>query len=210
MSRFNLLDEPWISVIVDDCGTTKEVSLKDLFQNAHHYKELAGDMKTQDFAVLRVLLAVLHTVFSRFDADGHVYEWLEVDERYQQLEPVDIGDIDDYEEALFDTWVTLWKRQQFPEIVCEYLEKWRDRFYLFDEEYPFFQVRREDIAGDKINNKEATTVSAKQINRTISESGNKVSLFSPKVESEKENLKTSEIARWLITYQGYTGTFEKV
>ena len=64
MSRFNLLDEPWISVVYDGKGSTKDVSLQDLFTNAHQYKELAGDTKTQDFAVLRVLLAVLHTVLS--------------------------------------------------------------------------------------------------------------------------------------------------
>lgn len=50
MSRFNLLDEPWISVVYDEKGTTKEVSLQELFINAHQYKDLAGDTKTQDFA----------------------------------------------------------------------------------------------------------------------------------------------------------------
>ena len=33
MSRFNLLDEPWISVIYDEKGSTKDVSLQDLFTN---------------------------------------------------------------------------------------------------------------------------------------------------------------------------------
>ena len=68
MGKFNLLDESWLSVVLDETGTTKEVSLREVFKNAHLYKDLAGDTKTQDFAVLRVLLAVLHTVFSRFDA----------------------------------------------------------------------------------------------------------------------------------------------
>ena len=101
MSRFNLLDEPWISVVYDEKGTTKEVSLQELFINAHQYKDLAGDTKTQDFAVLRVLLAVLHTVFSRFDADGNVYEYLAVDERFKQIEPVEESDIADYKDGLF-------------------------------------------------------------------------------------------------------------
>lgn len=99
MSRFNLLDEAWISVVYDERGSTKEVSLNDLFQNAHHYLDLAGDTKTQDFAVLRVLLAVLHTVFSRFDADGNPYDYLEIDDRFRQLEAVDEDDIEKYEEG---------------------------------------------------------------------------------------------------------------
>ena len=209
MSRFNLLDEPWIAVVYDDKGHTKEISLLDLFQNAHCYKELAGDTKTQDFAVLRVLLAILHTVFSRFDADGEVYEWLEVDERFRQLESVDESDLEEYENALFETWLALWQAGQFPEIVTQYLEKWRDRFYLFDEAYPFFQVRKEDIAADKIVQSKATAVSGKNINRTISESNNKTALFSPRSEKNKELLNGQEIVRWLLTFQGYTGVGDK-
>ena len=168
MSRFNLLDEPWISVVYDEKGTTKEVSLQELFINAHQYKDLAGDTKTQDFAVLRVLLAVLHTVFSRFDADGNVYEYLAVDERFKQIEPVEESNIADYQDDLYDTWIALWESGKFPDIVNHYLEKWRDRFYLFDEEYPFFQVRKEDIAADRISKAKASSISGKNINRTIS------------------------------------------
>lgn len=209
MGKFNLLDEPWVSVVYDDRGATKEVSLLDLFQNAHNYKDLAGDTKTQDFAILRVLLAVLHTVFSRFDADGQVYDFLEVDDRFRQLETVDEDDLNDYEDALYETWVNLWNQGQFPEIVSQYLEKWRDRFYLLDEEYPFFQVRKEDISEEKINKLKAGSVSGKFINRTISESGNKESLFAPRSSQQKELLNFGEVARWLLAFQGYTGTGDK-
>ena len=210
MSRFNLLDEPWISVVYDEKGTTKEVSLQELFINAHQYKDLAGDTKTQDFAVLRVLLAVLHTVFSRFDADGNVYEYLAVDERFKQIESVEESDIADYQDDLYDTWIDLWESGKFPDIVNHYLEKWRDRFYLFDEEYPFFQVRKEDIAADRISKAKASSISGKNINRTISESGNKLALFSPKNSKNKEQLTPSELTRWLLTFQGYSGLSDKV
>ena len=210
MSRFNLLDEPWISVVYDEKGTTKEVSLQELFINAHQYKDLAGDTKTQDFAVLRVLLAVLHTVFSRFDADGNVYEYLAVDERFKQIEPVEESDIADYQDDLYDTWKDLWESGKFPDIVSHYLEKWRDRFYLFDKEYPFFQVRKEDIVADKISKAKASSISGKNINRTISESENKLALFSPKNGKNKEQLTASEVTRWLLTFQGYSGLSDKV
>ena len=55
MSRFNLLEEPWIPVMADDMGSTEEVSLIELFLNAHKYKQLAGEMQMQNFAILRLL-----------------------------------------------------------------------------------------------------------------------------------------------------------
>lgn len=212
MSRFNLLDEPWIGVIVDDKGRTEEVGLKELFEKAHLYKDLAGDTKTQDFVILRLLLAVVHTVFSRFDSEGQVYEGIYLDENFRQLEKVDESDADTYEDALVDTWADLWERGSFPEIVGKYLEKWRDRFYLYDENYPFFQVRKEDI--EKVIDLKTTkgTIWGKNIDRKLSESANKEVLFSYKNSSNnnKEILSDQEIARWLLSYQAYSGTGEKV
>ena len=98
MSRFNLIDEPWISVVINYKGTTKLVGLKEFFENAHTYIALAGDMPTQDFAVMRFILAILHTVFSRYDAQGNAYEVVTLNDRMQQLEEVDQGDYEDYEE----------------------------------------------------------------------------------------------------------------
>lgn len=217
MSKFNLLEEPWISVIIDEKGNSQEVSLKTLLKNAHLYKDLAGDTKTQDFAILRVLLAVLHTIFSRFNANGEVHEvdgeaLFELDERYKPQEAVDEAYISHYEDALYQTWFELWEKKHFPNIVTEYLEKWHDRFYLFDDKYPFFQVVKEDILPEKINSAEPTKFFGKNLNRKISESSNKTALFSPKYEksSNKEMLSSAEIARWLLTLHGYTGLADKV
>lgn len=211
MRKFNLLDEPWISVVINVRGDVKEVSLKDVFRNAHLYLDLAGDTKTQDFAVIRVILAVMHTVFSRFNAKGEKYDYFELDERFRQIEKIDDADLEDYSNDLYKTWLELWEDKKFPEVICEYLEKWRDRFYLFDDEYPFMQVRKGDISNGKINKKYASKTSGKNINRLISESENKIALFSPKYSSNnnKEKLTESEIARWLITFQGYAGLSDK-
>ena len=149
MSRFNLIDEPWISVVIDYKGTTKLVGLKEFFENAHTYIALAGDMPTQDFAVMRFILAILHTVFSRYDAQGNAYETVTLNDRMQQLEEVDQGDYEDYEDALLDTWKDLWKAGKFPDIVLKYLDAWHDRFYLYDDKYPFYQVTKEIIS--KVN-----------------------------------------------------------
>ena len=205
MPRYNLLDEKWIQVASKD--NVEKVSIKELFAGAAKYKELAGDMKTQDFAVMRVMLAILHTVFSRFDSNGDPYEFFEVDkESFLQIGELEENYLDDYEDALYQTWIDIWNAKEFPKVVYEYLEKWRERFFLYDDKYPFFQVTKEVIEKDA---SKTENFFGKNINRLISESNNKTALFSPKNEGGKEYLKDDEVARWLITFQGYSGSFHE-
>ena len=205
MPRYNLLDEKWIQVASKD--TVEKVSIKELFADAAKYKELAGDMKTQDFAVMRVMLAILHTVFSRFDSNGDPYEFFEVDKKsFLQIGELEENDLEDYEDALYQTWIDIWNAKEFPKVVYEYLEKWRERFFLYDDKYPFFQVTKEVIEKDAAGGGEFY---GKNINRLVSESNNKQAYFSPKDESYKEYIVDDELARWLITLQGYIGTSDK-
>lgn len=205
MPRYNLLDEKWIQVASKD--TVEKVSIKELFAGAAKYKELAGDMKTQDFAVMRVMLAILHTVFSRFDSNGEPYEFFEVDEEsFLQIGELEENDLEDYEDALYQTWIDIWNAKEFPKVVYEYLEKWRERFFLYDDKYPFFQVTKEVIEKDAAGGGEFY---GKNINRLVSESNNKQAYFSPKDEAYKEYIADDELARWLITLQGYIGTSDK-
>lgn len=214
LGRYNLLYKNWISVIDKD-GNSKKVSLMEVFKGANNFYDLAGDTKTQDFAVMRILLAVLHTVFSRFDYNGEQYEWIKLDEKlFKQDEEVDEYDKEEYQSALRGTWFDLWKNGNFPGIVNNYLKEWEDSFYLFDDKKPFLQVVADDISPDKLNKPNPSELSGKNINRLVSESGNKIALFSPKNDkksnSYKEILKPDEIARWLITLQGYIGLSDKV
>ena len=62
--EFNLLHEPWIRVMRPD-ATVEELTLPQALTRAHEYCSLAGEMTTQDIAMLRLLLAVLHAVFTR-------------------------------------------------------------------------------------------------------------------------------------------------
>lgn len=213
MSDYNLIDEPWISVVVDYKGTTKLVGLKEFFEHAHEYIALAGDMPTQDFAVMRFLLAILHTVFSRYDAHGEAYEMIELNDRMQQIEKVDLEDEEDYEDALMETWKDLWNAKKFPEIVVKYLDAWHDRFYLFDDKYPFYQVTEDIFKEATIYNQKSVVddvgkISFKTINRLISESNEKVSIFSMK-NSDKNKLTTAQLTRWIIHYMGYSTTSDK-
>lgn len=107
MSRFNLIDEPWIPVRRKN-GRLVELGLKDVLLTA---KDLSGIEDASPLVVAslyRFLLAVL----------------------YRALEgPTDI----DQAKGLFREGLPSGKIQA-------YLEKWRDRFWLFDEKYPFGQI----------------------------------------------------------------------
>ena len=181
-TEFNLIDEPWIRVIDKSCNVT-EVSLMDAIINAHKYKALSGELPTQDVAVMRLLLAVLHTVISRYDETGE--------------ECV----LDDDEDEATERWKAFWDNGRFPEnAVRDYLEKWYDRFWLFHPERPFGQV-----AGLKVG----TDYDSPKLNGEISESGNKIRLFSSYSGTEKSLLSYSQSARWLLYLNAYDDTSSK-
>ena len=172
--EFNLLDEPWIMVMLPDF-TQKELSLTDVLLKAHEIRDLAGELPAQDTAVLRLLLAVLHTVFSRCDENGDAYEIEEPDEALRK-------------------WGALWNEGSFPETpVRRYLEEQHDRFWLFDPERPFFQVP--GIKG--------TDYAAAKLNGALSESNNKTRLFPSCAGEGKAALSYAEAARWLLFINGY-------
>lgn len=212
LGKYNLLNETWIPVIEGHTMENKKISLIEIFENAEKFKDLAGDTKTQDFAITRLLLAVLQTVFSRFDYEGNPHPGIDLDEKFRQVEDIDEDDVEEYTESLERTWKNLWESKKFPAIVREYLRIWEDRFYFLDDKYPFYQVRKEDIEEENINKENPSSVSGKNINRMISESGNKVALFSPKYDKgkNKEILKEDEALRWLLTFQSYSGLSDKV
>jgi CRISPR system Cascade subunit CasA len=56
---FDLVSRPWLPAQRLD-GTTAELSLRDVFAQAGSLRRLVGDVPTQEFALLRLLLAVLY------------------------------------------------------------------------------------------------------------------------------------------------------
>ena len=158
--EFNLLREPWVRVRTQD-GTIRTVSLTDALLHAHAYVDLAGEMPTQDAAMLRLLLAVLHTVFSRVDGNGVPAPFEEPRDALQR-------------------WGELWQLGHFPEQpIRDYLDKWQDRFWLFHPERPFWQVPEAKIG---------SPFGAKKLNGEVFESENKTSLFSACAGTGKESM----------------------
>ena len=179
--EFNLLEEPWIKVLDGECRI-HEVSLTDLFEQAHIYRDLCGELPTQDFAVLRLLLAVLHTVFSRYDIQG------------------EDRPLEDPDDAL-ERWQELWESGKFPgEVIRAYLESQRENFYLFHPERPFYQCEHA---------KAGTEYSAPKLNGNLSESSNKLRLFTDLSGKAKEEMSFAEAARWLLYVNAYDDTSAK-
>lgn len=83
--EFNLLDEKWILVRKSDC-TVDELSLTDALLKSHEYVELAGELPTQNVSILRLMLAVLHTVFSRYSPQGEPAPLYDSDDCRRSLE----------------------------------------------------------------------------------------------------------------------------
>lgn len=68
---FNLTVRPWIGVLRDD-GAQDEVSLRQLFAQADDLRRVVGDLPTQEFALLQLLLAIAH---GALDGPCDLDEW---------------------------------------------------------------------------------------------------------------------------------------
>ena len=190
--EFNLLEEPWILVIND--GTTDEVSLIDLFRYAHKYQKLAGELPTQDIAVMRLLLAVLHATFGRYDCEG-VYKPVS---KTSGANPMDA----------IDRWKSLWDRKEFPYTVIEkYLSEYEDRFWLFHPQYPFYQVA---ALAKKNENEIFGPFDISKMNSVLLEGDNKTRLFPQLTGEPKNRLTYPEAARHLLHCNAFAETFGKL
>lgn len=179
--EFNLLREPWIRVMEEDCSIS-EKSLTDVLVQAHTFQRLAGELPTQDYAILRLLLAILLTVFERVDENG--------EEAMPETE----------QEALL-RWKALWQRGSFPaEAIESYLNRYENRFWLFHPETPFYQVPAA-IKG--------TEYAAEKLIGEVSRSSNKAKLRLM-LNRRSDCASYSEAARWLVNINGFDDSSTKV
>src|SRR5699024_7379969 len=116
---FNLVTDPWIKVLKKDY-TESEVSLNELFSNSEDYLQLAGDMKSQDLALLRLLLAILLSVYTRFDADDTPYSWLDLDDKWQ-VTRTDNDGFNSQKLKLGDTSRSLYDQKTISKKVFDYV-----------------------------------------------------------------------------------------
>lgn len=184
--EFSLLQEPWI-LALDEDGQTCQLSLMQVFAQAHRLHDLAGEMAAQDAAVIRVLLAVLYAVFGWEDVNG------------QEGTPQSIGEAQ-------QRWQKLWQLGHFPMQPIEtYLNTWQEQFYLFHPVTPFMQVTVDPEAKVMVNGKplpiNPLVKSVSGFIGDLAESSNKAALFS--YRQDKDSLSYAEAARWLIHLNSY-------
>lgn len=178
---FNLLYEPWIQVL-SLTGETEELPLLGVLERAHQLRCLAGELPTQDAAVLRLLLATLYATYTRADAQGNQRP------------------IEDATEAL-NRWQSLWELGRFPiEPIKKRLCHYEDRFFLFHPDRPFYQVAGLD---------RGTDYSAAKLLGNLSESSNKVRLFPVRTGNAKQSVSYAEAARWLLYLNAFDDTSSK-
>lgn len=127
MTSFSLVTEPWLSCQAPDGGTLL-VSLHDVFDGRHPVAGLRGDSPTQDYALLRLLLAIqirAHATSLTHDASSDLdfIDWWE-----GQWAVISAGGAD--------------------ETTLAYLDRFGERFDLAHDRAPFMQVAQLHTASD--------------------------------------------------------------
>lgn len=138
MESYNLITEPWIKVLDGKTNSEHMVSIKELLQNASDYRQLAGEMHAQDLAVLRLLEAILTTVYTRVDQNDEEYEWVTLDEQMHVQSYDDEIEGSTLLQVLTKTWNALYKEGSFSEAVFDYLDKNKGLFDFFGDR-PFIK-----------------------------------------------------------------------
>jgi len=182
--EFNLLYEPWILVRTKN-NEIKEWSLLDTFKYAHEAKCLAGELATQNVAILRLLLAVLHATFVH-------------------------DNVQDSDDAI-ELWQRIWNEKHFEyEKIESYLKSYEDRFWLFHPKTPFYQVADIENAmkkfqkdkGKKVNDSPKPKSVARLIGE-LSQSDNQFRLFAGRCGKYQNFISYAEAARWLLHLNGF-------
>lgn len=90
-------------------------------------------------------------------------------------------------------WAWQWNEGAPTDRMLEYLEEWRDRFYLFGGRYPFMQV------ADLRTEKDAVS----GLEKIIADVPNGEQFFTTRHGKALANISAAEAARWLIHAQAY-------
>lgn len=166
---FNLLDEPWIPVRLSS-GAVEDVGLLALFERLGEIATLAETSPPTLVALHRLLLAVTHRAL--FQAQG---PWL--DKNRAQ-----------------------WYRDGLPaDVMRNYLEQWRERFWLFHPEYPFMQVAAlADCEETRDKTKPWTQIALDRV------SGNAPVLFDHSVDTAPTAIDAGQALRYLLGFLQFT------
>lgn len=120
---FNLIDRPWLTCSID--GTTRNLSLREVFEQLPRIHRVSGDSPPQSYALLRLLEVIFWRAYrsdSRLTGTEKDLEGWWEDMFYASAS----DHPDDHQEMITP--------------VLAYLEEHRERFDLLDPAAPFMQV----------------------------------------------------------------------
>lgn len=172
-STFNLLDEPWI-MCMDGANQQVALSIRDIFSGRGDARKVVGDSPTQDYAVLRVLLAIFWRAHALDIAEAYGSDWDDFDwpEWFDELHEQLVG-------------------EQRDDVVLNYLDAYEDRFDLLSPTAPFMQVA-------DLHTKSGAT---RPVSFIVPEAAD--NFFTMRTAEGRESLALDEAARWLIHAQAY-------
>lgn len=111
-TTYDLLDEPWV-LALDLTGEVREHSIREALHDAGRLRRIVGELPSQEVAVLRLLLAILHRALA----------------------------VDGNDEEAREEWGIWWATGSLPrDLVDPYLDRYADRFDLLHPQHPFMQV----------------------------------------------------------------------
>lgn len=206
--------------IIDEDLEYRELNLIEVFKNADKIKSIACEQKHQEFALLRFLLSIMHTVYSRVDFCGNPYDEVEIDDEFLPLyDTIDEFELEDYVESLENTWITLWENQSFVDKndkspILNYLKIHKKKFGLFGNHNLVLNLpgsyHKENLlgpGGEKATS--ATKVSLNKINKGRFESDNSTNIFNDSSLAETNFINENNLLRYLIAQQQYPADTNK-
>ncbi|MGV1004384.1 MAG: type I-E CRISPR-associated protein Cse1/CasA [Candidatus Nanopelagicales bacterium] len=166
-NQFNLLDEPWLPVL-DLGGRQRTVSLTEAFVEADRLRSLCSELPTMNFALTRLMLAIAQRAF--------------VDSA-----PLSLDDVRERLEEIHTDW------PQWVALVTDYLEEFRDRFWLFHGESPFLQNALLRTARGEVSD----------LSKLVADVPNGAPFLTLRSRRNLRSITPAEAARWLVHAQAY-------
>lgn len=162
---------------IDAHGQRVEYGIRDTLLKAHELREVCDDSPLVTAALHRLLLAILYRAY------GGPQDMME--------------------------WKSLYNRGCFSpsDRIDEYLNDWRDRFYLFDQKHPFMQIAELDLNEYK-NNGSIKQDKSDGLMRLVREAPDKKGriLFDHRVATQRPEYEPKEITKMILSAQSYSGT----
>ena len=173
---FLLDSDPWIPVLYAD-GSLRDVSLRELFTEAHLIRDITPDMPQQKLPLVRLALAVLYHMYDYSDSES---------------------ELDAITSEMTDEWLRVWNSGHFDsENINGYFDEFSGCFDLFDPERPFYQtpgLQYTEAAGrpyDPISEAIADVPKPKKY------------LMALRARNALGDISFAEAARWLVFIQAF-------